>query len=566
MKKQILKFLTMGILAVIILILNTNSINIGASRMSMSVLKKYNTNEIIRLRNKPLEIPNYIVEKKEQFRGVWVSTVYNLDFPSKAGITEKKYKDEYIKLLDNLEELNMNSVIFQVRPKLDTFYKSDINPWSEYLTGVQGKSPGWDPMKWMVEETHKRDMEFHAWFNPYRVTTVKEDKKGIREELKLLNENNWARKHPEYVYRFDGRLYLNPGEPEVIDYINKSVMEVVENYDIDAVHFDDYFYPFKRGAGWYFTGENNSFKKYKGNIDNVADWRRNNVDNLVENLHKSIREYNKREGKGVQFGISPFGIWGHQASTQIVSRGIGSYTPTTSSTSFDNQFADTRKWVKNNWVDYIAPQIYWTFDQKEAPYGELVHWWADVVKGTDVQLYIGHANYKINESDKDSSWKNPEELCNQLKFNSKYDEIKGSIFFRYKNLLKTKANNTENDKFIDMLKSEYFKNKANVPEGSWLANNKTDPLNLKVVKVKKGNVITWKDSLKDSFRYVIYRETLDKENNPISKVKIKMVEKVKDNKAYGYLDKDISKDTDYKYSIVALNKYESKSKVSYNND
>lgn len=559
MKKQTLKMFTLGALA-LTMIFNTGSIHSQASKVSMSILKSYNTNKIIRLRNNPVKVPDQMIQKEEQFRGVWVSTVYNLDFPSEKGISQEEYKVEYKELLDNLEELNMNSIIFQVRPKLDAFYNSDINPWSEYLTGEQGKSPGWDPMEWMIEETHKRGMEFHAWFNPYRVTTAKENEKSIQEELQLLDKNNWARQNPEYVYRFDGRLYLNPGEPEVVDYINKSVMEVVEKYDIDAVHFDDYFYPFKRDENLYFPEEKDSFEKYKGEIEDIADWRRNNIDNLVEHLHDSIREYNTDEGKAVQFGISPFAIWGHRGGTQLASRGEGSYTPTTSSTSYDNQFADTRKWVKEGWVDYIAPQVYWTFDEKAAPYAELVHWWTEVVEDTDVHLYIGHANYKINDSGKNSSWKNPEELCNQLKFNSQYDEIKGSIFFRYKNLLKTEANNTENDKFIDMLKSEHFKAKAKLPQKSWLSE---ENLILDVIRADNGNIITWKDNIDGNKEYVIYRETLDKEGKPIEKFEIKRLEKNKDDDFYGYFDQNILKNKEYKYSISTVNKDISKNETVY---
>lgn len=558
MKKRKFKMLIIGTLA-LIMILNVSPIYSQASKVGMSILKGHNTNKIITLRDNPIKIPNHMIQKEEQFRGVWVSTVYNLDFPSQKGISEKKYKAEYITLLNNLENLNMNAIIFQVRPKLDAFYKSNINPWSEYLSGTQGKNPGWDPMEWMIEETHKRGMEFHAWFNPYRVTTAREDKKTIKQELQSLSENNWARLNPQYVYRYDGKLQLNPGEPQVIEYINKSIMEVVENYNIDAVHFDDYFYPFKRNDNLYFPGEKATFKKYKGNFKSIDDWRRNNVDTLVEKVNSSINEYNNRQGKSIQFGISPFAIWGHQGSSKIANVGEGSRTPITSSSSYNQQFADTRKWVKNNWVDYIAPQVYWTFDEKAAPYGEIVHWWTDVVKDTNVHLYIGHANYKINESKLRSSWKNPEELCNQLKFNSQYDEVKGSIFFRYKNLLKSAKGNTENDKFINLLKNDHFKDKANLPEKPWL---KPETLVVEVIKSNKGNVITWKDNMNDNKNYTIYRETLDSEDNIIDTVQIKTIEKFKDNSIYGYFDKILDKGANYKYYISA-NNAESNNTIAY---
>lgn len=560
MLKSLLKTITIGTLTLTIVL--TTSVHSEASKTGMQILKNHNNNQIIKLRDNPIKVPDQMIQREEQFRGVWVSTVYNLDFPSKKGMTEKQYKAEYLKLLDNLEDLNMNSLIFQVRPKLDAFYKSDINPWSEYLMGEEGKNPGWDPMEWMIEETHKRGMEFHAWFNPYRVTTSKEIKKSIKDQLNELSEKNWAKLNPEYVYRFDGRLYLNPGEPAVIEHINKSVMEVVENYDIDAVHFDDYFYPFKRSKNLYFKDEAKSFEKYKGKIADISDWRRNNVDNLVEKLHNSIEEYNKINSKFVQFGISPFAIWGHKDNKKILNRGEGSHTPISSSTSFDNQFADTRKWVKNKWVDYIAPQVYWTFDEKAAPYAELVHWWTEVVSDTGVDLYIGHANYRINESDKNSSWKNPEELCNQLKFNSQYDEIKGSIFFRYKNLLKTKDGNTENDRFIESLKNKHFNSKAKLPFKSCL--NKEEIV-LAISKDNNCNIIDLKDNMEGNKFYIIYRETLDNSGESLDKVQIQTIKKEVTDNLYRCIDKDIKKDEKYKYSIVTINEDKSKSKMAYLN-
>lgn len=544
MRRHKLKMLALGTLA-LTMILNTSPIHSQSNQVGMNTLKHHKTNQIITLRNNPIKVPAQMIQREEQFRGVWVSTVYNLDFPSKKGISKDAYKKEYIKLLDELENLNMNAVIFQVRPKLDTFYKSEINPWSEYLSGKQGKSPNWDPMEWMVEETHKREMEFHAWFNPYRVTTAEENTKSIQTQLSELSENNWARNNPQYVYRFAGRLYLNPGEPAVIEHINQSVMEVVENYDIDAVHFDDYFYPFKSsGSDWYFSEEKNTFNKYKGGASNVSDWRRDNVNNLVKKLHDSIEEHNKNKNTNVEFGISPFAIWGHKGSSNLVNRENGSYTPVTSGNSYNSQFADTRKWVKENWVDYIAPQVYWTFDEKAAPYAEIVHWWTDVVKDTDVNLYIGHANYRIN-----SSWKSPGELCNQLKFNSQYEEIKGSIFFRYENLLKSKQGNTENDKFIDMLKNEHFKDKAKLPGKKDLPRPKEEQFALNVMKVKNGNILMWRDEKGGNKDYLIERVSL----NDGEKVEIETLNSRRDTSFNGYFfDEDTKEDTEYKYTVSAV--------------
>ncbi len=460
--KKIIKLATMTTISMS-LFFNTMPINANIGAKPTEYLKRFNTQEVVSLRGQNIQIPVDFEYNQEQFRGVWVSTVFNLDFPDKNNMSEAQYKAGYIKMLNDLENLNMNAVIFQVRPKADAFYKSDINPWSEYLTGSQGKSPNWDPMKWMIEETHKRGMEFHAWFNPYRVTTGK-------QSLNSLAPMNWARKNPQNTFEYEDKIYLNPGEPEVINHVTETVMEVVSNYDVDAIHFDDYFYPSRKGDAnrFYTESEKNTFAKYRGNFENVSSWRRDNVDKLISNISGSIKDYNLKNGKYVEFGISPFGIWGHEANHPVnAPEGQGSKTPTSSTESYGHQFADTRKWVKNEWIDYIAPQVYWAFDTKAAPYAEITHWWADTVKDTDVNLYIGHASYKMaDKNNKDNSWNNPDELLNQLKFNSMYDEIDGSIFFRYKSLLDSTENAVASNKFVGTLKSSYFNAKVDTPKNN----------------------------------------------------------------------------------------------------
>lgn len=568
MKNKIVKFLSITGVS-LTMVLGSFNTNVEANNMNMSLVKKYNTNENILLRNKPIQIPMYNLNQEEQFRGVWVSTVFNLDFPSKKGLTEKEYKAEYIKLLDDLEALNMNSVIFQIRPKLDAFYKSDINPWSEFLTGKEGLDPGWDPLEWMIEETHSRAMEFQAWFNPYRVTTTKDDKKTKEEQLSLLSPNNWARKNPQHIFNYDGKLYLNPGNPEVVEYVNKSIMEVVENYDIDAVHLDDYFYPnksIKEKDKMYAIEEKISFEKYGNGFKNVSDWRRDNVDKLILGLHNSIKSHNKENKKSVQFGISPFGIWGHKQNHPAGSKnGTGSLTPISSQASYDNQFADTRKWVKNNWVDYIAPQIYWTFDQKAAPYAELVDWWADAVRDTDVQLYIGHASYKKSDTNnKNLSWNNPREISNQLKFNSLYDEVKGSIFFRYKSLLKDEKIDTVNNKFIDILFNEHFNNIVPIPSRPLLTYGKiASPFGLSVINGNRGNVLTWSDtSDNNSVYYIVYREETEKDAGNIKSQKniIKKIRKTDNNTNFTFTDENTNLYKNYLYSVTAIDRAYNESK------
>jgi uncharacterized lipoprotein YddW (UPF0748 family) len=562
MKKKIVKCIGISTIS-LSLILSSSTFKVEASNISMKTLNKYNSQEQILLRDKIIQIPVDKIEQEEQLRGVWVSTVFNLDLPSKKGLTQEEYKREYIELLDNLQALNINSVIFQVRPKLDAFYESKINPWSEFLTGIQGLSPGWDPLKWMIEETHNRGMEFQAWFNPYRVTTTSNNKKTLKQQLEELAPNNWARQNPQYVFSFDGKLYLNPGEPEVIKHIIESVMEVVKNYDIDAVHFDDYFYPYRSTKDkdkWYSIEEQKTFEKYGSGFKSVADWRRDNVDKLILSLHNSITSYNKEQKKSVQFGISPYGIWGHkEIHPEGSEAGTGSLTPITSQASYDNLFADTRKWVKNNWIDYIAPQIYWSFDEKAAPYGELVNWWADVVKDTNVHLYIGHANYKKADiNNKNISWKNPEEISNQLKFNSLYKEVKGSIFFRYKSLLKTEDNAKANNEFIDILKNQHFNTISLLPSKPWLDHKETlSPYDLSVVKENGGNKLTWYDTVdNDSAYYVIYREEVVKDTNNMEQYKtiISKIKRTDKSTSSTFIDTNIDPQKEYVYSVIAVDK------------
>ena len=351
--------------------------------------------------------------KDREFRGVWIASVVNINWPKTRGVgedVEEKQKQEFIKLLDEVVDMNMNAVIVQIRPTADTFYPSSYEPWSKYLTNKQGVYPGWDPLKFMIEESHKRGLEFHAWFNPYRVTMKKED---------TIMDTHPAKLHPEWTFRYDGKLYYNPGVPEAMDYSINSIMEVVKNYDIDGVHMDDYFYPYpvngKKIPDW------GTYLKYGKKFKIAADWRRDNVDRFIKKLDLEI----KKEKPNVQFGISPFGVWRNYNIDKSGSKTQAGIT------NYDNLYADTRKWIKKGWIDYIVPQIYWNQGFKVAEYNTLVDWWANEVKGTDVKLYIGHAAYKIGTK----GWENPNELINQVKYNRSVGEVKGSIYFSIDSLI-----------------------------------------------------------------------------------------------------------------------------------
>lgn len=410
-----------------------------------------------------VRIPAEYTAEKRQFRGSWVPTVNNISLTKPTN--EADFHTQFEAILDHADTLHLNSIIFQVRPGQDAFYRSTLNPWSQFLSGTQGKDPGYDPLTWMINATHQRGMEYHAWLNPYRVTTTSLTSAGMLAALKLtasqasaltapeaiqalaaagvLSADNYAVIHPDQVLLFNGTLFLDPGNPAVIAHVVDSVREVATNYDIDAIHHDDYFYPYNatiNGATVSFAStraDHDTFEKYgvpNGYPDTetgIADWRRESVTALIRGIRSSLDTVNAESGKSIQFGVSPFGIWQHSSVDPR-----GSHTPTSSTSSYSVEFADTYSWVKNNLLDYIAPQIYWSFDQAAAPYGELARWWNQVVSRTNVRLYIGHANYKhVANGPREAAWMNPDEIPHQMLFNQTLDRVSGSIFYGYNDIV-----------------------------------------------------------------------------------------------------------------------------------
>lgn len=358
-------------------------------------------------------VPGTPVTTAGSMRGVWVSTVFNLDWPSSGSYgNQVKQQQEYIKMLDDLQAMGMNAVIVQVRPAADALYPSSLVPWSKFLTGTQGKNPGYDPLAFMVNETHRRGMQFHAWFNPFRANTdAKTD---------TLAANHVVKKHPDWIVNSGNKLYINPGIPQARQEIIAEVMEVVNKYDIDGVHLDDYFYP-SNGT----FNDDAAFKAYNSkNFASKADWRRDNINQFVQQLDQAIKSVKPQ----VQFGISPFGVWRNKAVDPT-----GSDTKA-GVTAYDNMYADVRTWIRQGWVDYVTPQIYWSLSFSAAQYDKLVTWWAGEVRGTNVKLYIGHAPYKLGTTE--TGWQNSQEIINQLNYNTLVPEVQGSMFFSAKDLRK----------------------------------------------------------------------------------------------------------------------------------
>ncbi len=367
---------------------------------------------------------------KREFRAVWIATVANLDWPGSPYQSSDDQKADLIKLLDKLKAAGINAVIFQVRSECDAMYDSKYEPWSYYLTGVQGKAPSpyYDPLEFAIKEAHKRGMELHAWFNPYRA----ERRVGIHP----LASNHVVKRHPEWTIRIGNFRFLDPGIPAVREYVKNVIMDVVTRYDVDGVHFDDYFYPYPPNQ---ITNQDDStFAKYSDGYTNIGDWRRHNVNLLVKMVHEAIDSVKP----WVKFGISPFGIW--KPSNPPGISGMNAYSTI---------YCDALAWLKSKTVDYLTPQLYWVIGGAQ-DYSKLMPWWASKINGR--HLYPGQALYRVSKD----NW-SATEMPRQIKLNRAEKNCEGSVFFRAQNI-------PENPKgFEDSLKNNYYKYPSLMPVMSW---------------------------------------------------------------------------------------------------
>jgi len=351
----------------------------------------------------------------KEFRGVWIATVNNIDWPSAPGLPVEVQKHELKELIERIEQLNLNVVIFQVRPASDAFYPSKIEPWSHFLTGKQGLAPAtfFDPLAYAIELCHSKGMELHAWFNPFRVRN-----NGYYE----LDPNSFAARNPNYTHLFDNKLFLDPGIPQVRNHIIKVIMEVVREYDIDAIHFDDYFYPYPIRGRKYPDLE--TFNKYgKGFYPNkLGDWRRENINRFIEALHDSIKSFKP----SVKLGVSPFGVWRNKSDDPNGSPGMKA------TTSYDDLYADVYKWLANDWIDYVIPQLYWEQGNQFGDFTVLAKWWNEHSFGKP--LYLGQALYKSAGATK--VFTNPTEISEQISILRKFKNVGGFAFYSASQLTK----------------------------------------------------------------------------------------------------------------------------------
>jgi uncharacterized lipoprotein YddW (UPF0748 family) len=373
-----------------------------------------------------------------EFRGAWVATVANIDWPSQKALSTQQQKAELLAILDRAVQLKLNAIILQVRPGCDALYTSRIEPWSEYLTGTMGKPPEpfYDPLAFAIEEAHKRGLELHAWFNPFRARLLTAKSPAAR--------NHITRTRPRLVHQCADALWLDPGEREAQDYSLSVIMDVVNRYDVDGIHLDDYFYPYQNrassGSSLDFP-DDASWRRFgaRGKLSR-DDWRRENINTFIRRLYKSI----KGAKPEVKFGVSPFGIWRPKNPPQIEGRD-----------AFATLYADSRKWLVNGWVDYFAPQLYWAIEPPKTSFPVLLRWWTD-------QNTQGRIICPGLESDKVllGNWQS-QEIVNQIRLVRRQPGAAGHVHYHMKSLMRNAA-------FAEFLLRQVYQQPALMPPATWL--------------------------------------------------------------------------------------------------
>lgn len=374
----------------------------------------------------------------KEFRAVWIATVGNTDWPSQKGLSAEDQKNEFIRLLDFHKQNGINAIIMQIRPAADAIYPSPYEPWSEWLTGVQGMppSPWYDPLAFMIDETHKRGMEFHAWCNPYRA--------HFNIAKSSIAASHITRRKPEWFVTYGDKRYFDPGNKEAREYVVQVVRDVVSRYKVDGIHFDDYFYPYPI-AGKEFP-DTKTYQQYGNGMSKVA-WRRSNVDSIIERLYQTIRSVKP----AIKFGISPYGIWRNNDKDPR-----GSFTKTGLS-NYDDLYADILLWLKKGWIDYVTPQLYWELEHPTASFETLIDWWSQNTYGK--HCYIGIGLYRAGSN---KAWQDSTQLLRQIDCIRQTYNVQGMVFFSSKSFEKNPHG------LNDILRQHYFREPARIPEMEWL--------------------------------------------------------------------------------------------------
>ncbi|WP_461630990.1 glycoside hydrolase family 10 protein [Labilibaculum euxinus] len=466
---------------------------------------------------------------KREMRAVWVATVDNIDWPSKAGLSVEEQKKEMITLLDQHKKNGMNTIVFQIRPATDAFYISPYEPWSQWLSGEQGIAPDpfYDPLEFVIDECHKRAMELHAWLNPYRA--VYNDAVTKTDSMHITNV------HPEWFLKYGKHRYFNPGLQETRDHFAKVVGDVVRRYDVDAIHFDDYFYPYKI-AGKSFP-DSLSFVKNGGEFypDRIEDWRRDNVNCVIKQINDTIKSIKP----WMPFGISPFGVWRNKDVDKCGSRTKAGQT------NYDDLYADVLLWLKNDWIDYVTPQIYWHIGKKVADHRIIAKWWRKNSFGKP--CYIGHGAYRLNSKSKVKAWRNSDQIIRQIRMVRRLKGLDGSMFFSSKSFM----NDLEG--INEKLTEDVYSKPAIVPENGTI---KAIVPNIPVgVKLNKSSSFLEWDGTELAKSYVIYRF------KKASKVNLKYADKIIGLTANSYFKLN-DDDKGYKYVVTSLSRTNTESEPS----
>ncbi|GHT18368.1 hypothetical protein FACS189429_4780 [Bacteroidia bacterium] len=398
-------------------------------------------------------------------RGVWIATVANIDFPSKPGLSASEQQQEIVQLLNRLADNNINCIIMQVRPTADAFYPSTLEPWSHWLTGKQGEAPVpfYDPLKFIIDEAHKRCMEVHLWLNPYRVT--------MNENLNVLSKEHLYFKNKNIFVKYGSKYYFDPGLDQTRQFLNQVVKDLIERYDMDAIHFDDYFYPYPEGSADFPDAI--TFRKFPRGFTNKADWRRNNVNLIISELQATI----KSAKPWVEFGISPFGVWRNKNKDPLGSdtqAGIANY---------DDLYADILKWLREGTVDYVTPQLYWEIGKKVADYKVLIKWWSENSYGKNLYIGLYASGLKVNNT---AAWKRPNEIARQLALNLQFPQVDGAMFFSAKPFVSNLQG------LNDTLQTNYYKFPALNPINRNIAGEQSAQVqNLVIMKDSKETFLLW---------------------------------------------------------------------------
>lgn len=476
---------------------------------------------------------------KREMRGAWIATVANIDWPEKDVFDATEQQRQLVAILDTLMKNKINAVVFQVRPTADALYQSSLEPWSHWVTGTQGTPPNpyYDPLAFVIEEAHARCIDVHVWLNPYRVTN--------KMDTSILSSNHIFRHRPELFLQYGDKWYFDPGLDETRAFLNQVVADVVKRYDIDAIHFDDYFYPYKiKGKDF---PDNNTFKKHPRGFTDKEAWRRNNVDMVIAELQQTIKSIKP----WVEFGISPFGVWRNKSNDPR-----GSDTQA-GAQNYDDLYADILKWLEEGTIDYVAPQLYWEIGKKVADYEVLAKWWSDNSYGRN--LYIGLYASQLTNPHAPMAWRKPNELARQMRLNTQYPQIDGCMLYSTQAIMKNPQG------LCDSLQQVFYTHDALPPINRNIEiDTSAAPYNLRLVGENENALLLWNSEDEEGgcavAYYVVYAFPSDSVGNLDNPRNILCKTAARGIPLRQYLNRLTG--SSYTFVVTSINKYKCESQPS----